>query len=110
MSPEFAAALKAKLSAYLSWAGNRPAVPGRLVKYEGVQFAGAIDVPADELRDEVEGLFREGYRVDWSEHLARIYLLAWEGADDTPPWELIYQEQDLVDIQALLGSEKAPDA
>ena len=103
MSPEFAAALNAKLEAYRSWAATRPRVPGRLVKYEGVQFGGAIDVPLDELIEEVEGLFCEGYRVDWSEHKGRIYLVAWEGDESGPDWDLIYQEKDLVDIEALLA-------
>ena len=95
MSPEFAAALHATLKAFRSWAASRPIAVGRLVKYEGVQFAGAIDVPAEELAEEVEGLYCEGYRVAWSEHLGRIYLVAWEGSESVP-WDLIYQEKDLV--------------
>ncbi len=67
-------------------------------------------MPTDELQEEVEGLFREGYRVDWSEHLGRIYLVAWEGNGGAPPWELIYQEKDLVDIEALLASWGVHDA
>lgn len=106
MTPEFAEALKAKMDAFLSWSSHRPAAAGRLVKYEGVQFVGAIDVPFDELSEEVEGLFCEGYALDWSEHLGRIYLVAWEATDPVVPWELIYQEKDLVDIKVLMAAEQ----
>jgi hypothetical protein len=98
MSPEFAAALSSTLEAYRSWALTRSNALGRLVKYEGIGFAGAIDVPPDELIEEVEGLFREGCRVDWSEHHGRIYLVAWEGDEHGPNWDIIYQEKDLADI------------
>jgi hypothetical protein len=102
MSPEFAAELHATLQAFRSWAASQPIAVGRLIKYEGVQFVGAIDVPPDELPEEVGGLFCEGYRVGWSEHLGRIYLVAWEG-EEPVPWDLIYQEKDLVDIPAWLA-------
>ncbi|WP_156370742.1 MULTISPECIES: hypothetical protein [unclassified Acidovorax] len=106
MTPEFAEALKAKMDAFLSWSSHRPAADGRLVKYEGVLFVGAMDVPFDELSEEVEGLFCEGYALDWSEHLGRIYLVAWEATDPVVPWELIYQEKDLVDIKVLMAAEQ----
>lgn len=108
MTPEFAAALDAKLQDYRAWAASRSAAVGRLVMYEGVHFMSAIDVPHDELEDEVEGLFCSGYRVDWSEHLHRIYLVAWEEAGPVLPWAQVYAETDLVDIQALLANRDQP--
>jgi hypothetical protein len=103
MTPTFTAALSAKLEEYRAWAVSRPDAAGRLVMYEGVQFMSAIDVLHDELEAEVEGLFCSGYRVDWSEHLGRIYLVAWEEAGPVLPWAPVYAEKDLVDIQALLA-------
>jgi hypothetical protein len=108
MTPEFAAALDARLQKYRAWAASHRVAVGRLVMYEGVQFMSAIDVPHDELEAEVEGLFCSGYRVDWSEHLDRIYLVAWEEAGPVLPWAQVYAETDLVDIQALLVNRDHP--
>ena len=108
MTPDFAAALDAKLEEYRAWAVSRPVAVGRLVMYEGVQFMSAIDVPHDELEAEVEGLFRSGYCVDWSEHLGRIYVVAWEEAGPVLPWAPVYAEKDLVDIEALMANRNEP--
>jgi hypothetical protein len=108
MTPEFAAALDARLQEYRAWASSHPVAVGRLVMYEGVQFMSAIDVPHDELEAEVEGLFCSGYRVDWSVHVDRIYLVAWEEAGPVLPWAQVYAETDLVDIQALLSNRDQP--
>jgi hypothetical protein len=108
MTPAFASALDAKLEEYRAWSVSRPVAVGRLVMYEGVQFMSAIDVAHDELEAEVEGLFCSGYRIDWSEHLERIYLVAWEEAGPVLPWAQVYAERDLVDIQALLADRNHP--
>jgi hypothetical protein len=90
--------LDAKVAEYRAWSIGKPIATGRLVKYTGVQFAGAIDVPADELEEEVTGLVCEGFYVNWREHAGRTYLCAWEYPGPEPEWHLVFAEKDLADI------------
>lgn len=102
MTPEFQQKLASRISDYRSWAAGKLEWSGRLVKYSGVQFVGAIDLAPDEIEDEITGLTCEGFNVDWNEHDGKVYLRAWEYPGPEPVWHLVFAEEDLADVKAIL--------
>jgi hypothetical protein len=98
MSPEFAAKLEARMSAYRAWERQRHFSSGRLVKYCGVEMIGAQDVVRSEVENYIKVAVQEGYHVEWTENESRLYLCIWEpwNPPGSPPdWSNVFAESDL---------------
>jgi hypothetical protein len=95
MSSEFRERMDTTLRAYGEWAATRHRLPCRLVSYCGVECAGGIEVPPDEVEAEIIGAICEGMGIDWSEHQDRLYLVVWEPEGLPWTWQAVFDEQHL---------------
>jgi hypothetical protein len=95
MNEEFRRKLEAKLTAFRDWSRHKRLTSVRLVQYCGVEMVGAIDLAADEVVRQIEGLVCEGFYVDWSELEGRLYLRVWEYGGPEPSWLKVYDEGPL---------------
>ncbi|PSB56562.1 hypothetical protein [Chamaesiphon polymorphus] len=109
MNSEFQAKIDDRLKAYRSWAHGRSVTIGRLVQYSGVEFLGAIDIAQEKLEEQIFDLECEGFDVDWSEHNEKIYLRVWEYPGPEPSWDLVFEEKDLMDMQAIFHESDCMD-
>ena len=95
MTEDFRRELDAKLNAYRDWSVSRKLTSCRLVQYCGIELAGAIDVPMNEVEQQIRGLVCEGFYVDWMERDSQLVLRVWEFGGPEPDWPKVFAEQPL---------------
>lgn len=74
----------------------------RLVHYCGVDRPNAIDVPLSDVESQVVGCVDEGFMVQWLADGNRLYIAVQEPGCPMPPWEKVFAEDPLVDVDELL--------
>jgi hypothetical protein len=99
MIPEVRRRIRAKLAAYREWAtGRKFQRIARLVQYPDCAADPlGMDVPLDEVEDQIEGLVAEGFQVDWNARRGTVYLRVWERSDPEPDWPRVYAERPSTD-------------
>lgn len=95
MNLEVAKKIEESLAAYRAWSIGQPFHSCRLVQYCGPEMIGAIDVPLPEIKAQIRGLLAEGFYVDWTCHIGRLYLRVWEFGGGEPEWRFVYDESDI---------------
>lgn len=95
MNLEVAKKIKEKLAAYHTWSTGQQFQSCRLVQYCGSEMIGAINVSCSQIEVQLQGLFAEGFCVDWICHDARLHLRVWEFGGAEPEWRFVYAETDL---------------
>lgn len=102
MTPEFREKLQSKLASYQMWVEvNRPQ-SWRLVQYCGLELIGAFEVAHDQIESQITGLLCEGFFVDWALNGSQAFLRVYEFDDPEPPWESVFSERHLADVEAIL--------
>ncbi|MFW2056665.1 hypothetical protein F4U02_10930 [Acinetobacter haemolyticus] len=94
--------LEDKLEEFERWAAPRQFSSCRLVHYCGVDTPSAIDVPLAQIKDEIIGCLSEGFLVAWEQQGQWVYLAVQEPDCPMPPWEKVFAEEALVDVDRLL--------
>ncbi len=84
--------IQQSLDRYRRWVRHRKLKKGRLVQYWDPDTPTASDVPLAEVEREIEGLIGDGFRVDWAEHDAKVYLLVYESRNLKPDWPQVFDE------------------
>lgn len=74
----------------------------RLVHYCGGDWPNAIDVPLSDVESQVVGCVDEGFMVQWLAAGNRLYIAVQEPGCPVPPWEKVFAEEPLVDVDELL--------
>lgn len=104
MAPQLTGKAAAQLEAFRVWRTTHSFPRCRLVQYTGVDLVGALDVEPDDVEPEIAGLLAEGFRVDWLDGGAKIYLRVWEGTGPEPGWPDVIAGRPLADVAAILKS------
>lgn len=79
----------------------------RLIHYAGGNAPNAKDVSLSEVAEEVEHCLDEGFYVDWCKRCGQLVVLVQEPDGPIPPWDTVFAEQPLVDVDALLREARA---
>lgn len=104
MKLEFESRLAARLVDYAAWADGHNFALGRLVHYCGVGSPNAADISAERIAEEIEGCLREGFTVNWAALGKRVFIAVQEPGCPIPPWEKVFAEEAIEDVDAILRS------
>lgn len=96
-----------KLAFYDFFSEHTDSSSVRLVHYVGANAPNAKDVPLSEVCEEVENCIDEGFYVDWCRRSGQLTILVQEPDGPIPPWDKVFAEQPLVDVDALLREARA---
>ena len=91
---------KNRLAIFRSWARDHSYQRCRLVYYCGFEFADAIDVPVENVEQEIIGcssddFVSDGLNVDWQLNGECLVIAIWESWDLPLDWRAIFEERDL---------------
>jgi hypothetical protein len=101
-SLEFSAHVRAQLDEYLNWAKHHCLSDGRLVQYVGLGQPNAINLNVAEVCAQIEGCLNQGLQVRWEQRESRIYLAIQEPDCPMPPWDKVFSEEAVSDIESIL--------
>lgn len=104
MTTEFAAALKQRIEAYRTFAADASITSCRLVHYCGVNRPNAMNVPLDQIEDQIAGCICEGFLVNWMYRDHRLYLCVQEPDGPIPEWSKVVAEEAIEDVDEILRS------
>ncbi len=91
--------IKESISEFRIWKDTSNFKSCRLIQYCGIEKVGAIDVEPDDIERQIEGLISEGFHVAWNGYGGKLYLKVWEYDGPEPPWEKVFSEEDIENIE-----------
>ena len=90
------------IEVYRKWAESRDILSARVEQYCGVEHVGSLDVPLDEIEDQIVGCLAEGFRVEWNEENKHLTICVIEGWDEPLDWNKVKGKEHFSDIDEIL--------
>jgi hypothetical protein len=87
---------------FINWAKGRTISSARLEQYSGPEHTGGIDVPVNDIEDQIIGCRAEGFRVEWNDEHGHLTLCVIESWEEPLDWTLVKKGKDFVDIEAIM--------
>jgi len=87
-----------RVAAFRTWRVGRSFKLTRVVQYCGHECVGGKDSTLEDSENEIRGCLGEGFRVDWEECDAILYLCVSESVDHPLDWQKIFRGEHLSDI------------